>query len=226
MISRQTGLRTGAPDPSQALRKYRAAADRFNLGVGKLRDTHHAIRSQAVRELRLIPGETVLDVGCGTGLSFSLLSDAVGPEGQVIGIDQSPEMLTQARKLIELSGWTNVTTVNAPAAVAEFREQADAALLHYTHDIMREPAALKNVIAHLRPGARIVAVGIKWAPWWNPLVNLIVLRRAWRFTTTFEGLGAPWSHLQSATSGLRWESILGGGAYMACSMVRRRPGNQ
>jgi len=219
VISRETGIRPGAPDRSQALRKYREAADRFNLGVGKLRVAHEAIRSRAVRQLHLLPGDTALDIGCGTGLSFSFLVEAVGSHGHVIGIDQSPEMLAQARTLIERSGWSNVTLVNAPAAVAKFREEADAALFHYTHDIMRESVALKNVIAHLRPGARIVAVGIKWAPWWNLPVNLIVFRRAWRFTTTFDGLGAPWSHLQSATSNLRWEPLLGGGAYMACSVA-------
>ena len=128
-------------------------------------------------------------------------------------------MLARAQHVIDRGGWSNVLLVNAPAAEAKLPAQADAALFHYTHDIMREPAALTNIIGQLKPGARIVAVGIKWAPWWNLPVNLMVLRRAWRFTTTSDGLGAPWSHLQSATSDLRWEPLLGGGAYMACAKL-------
>ncbi len=53
-------------------------------------------RRLAIPLLHLARGDTVLDVGCGTGLNFALLSEAVGPTGRIVGIDSSAEMLTQA----------------------------------------------------------------------------------------------------------------------------------
>ena len=217
MVLKETGTRGAAPDRDAALRKYRAAVDNFDLGVEHLRDVHWEIRERSIRELHLQEGDTVLDVGCGTGLSFPLLVEAVGAHGRVIGIDQSPEMLTRARILIARHQWLNVTLVSAPAAEAKIPAPADAALFHYTHDIMREPAALENIIAQLKPGAHIVAVGMKWAQWWNVPINLTVLRRARRFITTFDGLRAPWSHLKDLATDFRCEPLLGGGAYIACA---------
>jgi len=53
-------------------------------------------------------------------------------------------------------------------------------LLHFTHDVLRRPQALDHVLAHLRPGARIVATGLQWAPGWALPVNLFVWGAAWR----------------------------------------------
>ena len=39
------------------------------------------IRPEAIRRLDLKPGESVLDLGCGTGLSFDMLQQGVGPRG-------------------------------------------------------------------------------------------------------------------------------------------------
>lgn len=47
----------------------------------------NAYRKQAVRALGLQPGDTVVDVGCGTGLNFPLLQQAVGPAGRIVGVD-------------------------------------------------------------------------------------------------------------------------------------------
>ncbi|GAA2593759.1 hypothetical protein GCM10010399_25430 [Dactylosporangium fulvum] len=51
----------------------------------------------AVTEARLKPGGVVIDVGCGTGRALPALRDAVGPQGTVIGVDLTPQMLTAAR---------------------------------------------------------------------------------------------------------------------------------
>ncbi|MFC5883555.1 methyltransferase domain-containing protein [Kitasatospora sp. CM 4170] len=50
----------------------------------------------AIAELGLRPGDSVLDAGCGTGRALPLLRAAVGPEGQVLGADVTPEMLDEA----------------------------------------------------------------------------------------------------------------------------------
>jgi ubiquinone/menaquinone biosynthesis C-methylase UbiE len=61
------------------------------------------IRS-AIKALRLPPGSRGLDAGCGIGSHTLLLTEAVAPGGHVTGLDQSPQLLNQARETAERSG--------------------------------------------------------------------------------------------------------------------------
>lgn len=54
------------------------------------------------------PGETVVDTGSGSGFDALIAATMVGPEGQVIGIDMTPEMLKKAQAGAEVMGLTNV----------------------------------------------------------------------------------------------------------------------
>jgi len=56
----------------------------------------------------LKPGETVLDLGSGGGFDCFLAANAVGPEGRVVGVDMTPEMLSKARANSERMGMKNV----------------------------------------------------------------------------------------------------------------------
>src|SRR6478752_3197857 len=58
-------------------------------------------RRRAVKALGLKPGDTVLEIGAGTGRNFPYLVEAVGPSGTVIGVDASKGMLAEARRLVE-----------------------------------------------------------------------------------------------------------------------------
>ncbi len=53
-------------------------------------------------------GETVLDLGSGAGVDVWIAAKAVGPEGQVIGVDMTPEMLEAARRNSDRMGFRNV----------------------------------------------------------------------------------------------------------------------
>jgi len=55
-----------------------------------------SLRRNAVRELDPDTGETVVDLGCGPGGSFSLLATAVEPAGDVLGVDYSSTMVRSA----------------------------------------------------------------------------------------------------------------------------------
>lgn len=56
----------------------------------------------------LQPGETVLDLGCGGGLDCFLAANQVGPQGKVIGVDMTPEMIERARQNALKGGYQNV----------------------------------------------------------------------------------------------------------------------
>ena len=54
------------------------------------------------------PGETVLDLGSGAGIDVFLAAKAVGPQGRVIGVDMTPEMIARARENAQKGGYANV----------------------------------------------------------------------------------------------------------------------
>lgn len=57
----------------------------------------------------LKPGETVVDLGSGSGMDSFVASLKVGPTGRVVGIDMTDEQLAKARRLSELRGFSNIT---------------------------------------------------------------------------------------------------------------------
>ena len=65
-------------------------------------------RRQAIKHLELKKGDRVLDVGCGTGGSFPHLVDAVGGQGEVVGVEISPTVAAVARRPIQKNQWSNV----------------------------------------------------------------------------------------------------------------------
>ena len=173
----------------------------------------------AVERLELRPGDTVIDVACGTGLTFPLLEAAVTHEGRIVGVDLSPEMLSQARERVAAHGWGNVTLIEAAVEAATF-DVADAALFSFTHDVLQSPAAVSNVVASLSPGARVACAGAKLAGGWNPVVNFFVRRAARPYITTFRGLDRPWRELERYTGEMQHRSLALGGAYVAWGAIK------
>lgn len=199
------------PDRGFALEQYRLRAGVYDNELAMF----EPLRREAVAGLRLSPGATVLDVGCGTGLSFPLLAEAVGPRGRIVGIEQCPEMLVKARERLASVGPCEVSLINAPVESARWAGQADAVLFHFTHDVLRRPEAIANVLQHLKPGARVVATGLQWADPWAWPVNLFVWGAALRSVSTLDGLIQPWSDLAAHVPGLDVRSTWMGGIYIA-----------
>jgi SAM-dependent methyltransferase len=203
------------PDRDAALAQYRRRANVYDLELALF----EPVRREAVALLALQPGETVFDLACGTGLSLPLLRRAVGPRGRVIGVEQSPEMLARARQRVRQHRWQNVELIRAPVETARLPGPADAALFHFTHDLLQREDAVAHVLAHLRPGARVVASGIRWAPRWVPAVNLAVWVAAKRSVTTLEGLDRPWQLLEERIGPMTTEHRWLGAVYLARGRV-------
>ncbi|APW36292.1 methyltransferase type 11 [Rhodoferax koreense] len=194
-----------------ALAQYRQRADVYDLEMA----LWEPIRREAIHQLALRPGQTVLDVGCGTGLSFGPLVQALGAHGRVIGIEQSPDMLAKARARVAGCGWGQVELLCSPVANAPIQGMADAALFHFTHDILQQPAAITQVLRHLKPGARVVASGLKWAGPWNWFTNFFVWPAALHSVTSFDGLDQPWRQLAWHLPDMDFQIWLNDGVYIA-----------
>jgi trans-aconitate methyltransferase len=186
------------------------------------RDTaaFQSYRRAVVEALPLRPGQVVLDVGCGTGLCCGLLREKVGPAGEVVGIEESPDMVAVAREHIADEGWANVTVVQAPAEDAELGLTADAALFCAVHDILQSPGALENVMTTLRPGAWVAAGGGKWAAPIMIALNSMVNMLHAPYVRDFTGFDRPWRHLEQMVEDVQVREVAFGSGYV---MTGRAP---
>jgi demethylmenaquinone methyltransferase/2-methoxy-6-polyprenyl-1,4-benzoquinol methylase len=171
-------------------------------------------RRAVVEALPLQPGQVVLDVGCGTGLCCNLLREKVGPDGTVIGIEESPEMAAIAREHIAREGWRNVTVVQSSAEDARLEATADAALFCAVHDILQCPGALRNVLATLCPGAWVAAGGGKWAAPVMVAVNSMIRALHAPYVRDFSGFDRPWRYLEHLVEDVRVQEMAFGGGYV------------
>jgi SAM-dependent methyltransferase len=176
-------------------------------------------REHIVTSLSPNRGDVVLDVGCGSGLCWPRLQDRVGPDGTVVGIDESPEMVGLAKQRAEARGWDNVAVVQSPVAEAKIPVRADAALFCAVHDVLQSPEALHNVIDHLRPGAWVAAGGGKFAAPWLPLLNYQVMALHAPFVRSFDGFDRPWRHLERLLDDVRIVEVAFGMGYVAVGRV-------
>lgn len=94
----------------QLIDLYRQRAGRYDvtgnlyylIGVREF-----AYRQQAVARLNLQSGDTVVEIGCGTGLKFPLLQSCVGPTGKIIGVDMTDMLHCRSRCEDKAKGTTH-----------------------------------------------------------------------------------------------------------------------
>ncbi len=149
------------------MERYTAVAPVYHL-VSLERPVYRTGRVLGIPLLRLAPGDSVLDVGCGTGLNHPLLAAAVGATGRVVGVDSSAEMLRVADRRAVRSGWSNVRLAQHDATrlpelarsdPSLLPDPVDAVLFTYALSLMRPwGMAWRAATALARPGARVVVV--------------------------------------------------------------------
>lgn len=160
------GSAVGESDPSRySWQRYRILAPAYDL-VSLEWPLYRAGRVAGIAAARLRPGQHVVDVGCGTGLSLPLLSDAVGPQGQVIGLDPSAAMLRRAarREVVPRPILLHVDAASVRAqdlAAAGAHGPLHAAFFGYSLSLMPDWAqAFSAVTSLLAPSARVVVVDL------------------------------------------------------------------
>jgi SAM-dependent methyltransferase len=126
-------------------------------------------------------GESVLDVGCGTGATLLRLAAAIGNEGHVLGCDVSAPMLALARQRIAAAGAQNADVIQADAQSHHFAESSfDLLVSRFGVMFFADPtAAFANLRRALRPRGRLAFVC--WAPLADNPLFLLPIQIATRY---------------------------------------------
>jgi len=184
-------------------------------------------RLRAVQALGLRPGDSVIDIACGTGLNFPVIEEAIGPGGRIVGVDLTDAMLAHARDRVETNGWRNISLVHADAADFDFPTAVDAILSTYALSQVPECA---EVIAHgaaaLSGNGRWVVLDLKVpdnTPGWLAQLGTAIVRP---FASIDEWIvRRPWEAIRTAMqeelADLAWTELVFGTAFLAAGS--RRP---
>ena len=113
-------------------------------------------RERAADALDLHPGDTVVEMGCGTGANVSHLRERVGPAGTVVGVDVTRGMLRRAGERVDRAGWENVHLVRADARRPPIGGSVDAVLVTFVVGMFPDTRpVVERWIDTLAPGGRI-----------------------------------------------------------------------
>ena len=119
-----------------------------------------ALRRETLERAALLPGERVLDVGCGTG-TLAIGAAQAHPDCEVVGIDPASAMVGRAREKARAAKATVAFGVGAieklPAEDARFDVVLSSLMLHHVPEESRVEG-LREVRRVLRPGGRLVLV--------------------------------------------------------------------
>ncbi len=175
-------------------------ARRYDLMLAALtlgRERVFRRRIAAVAHLR--PGETVLDVGCGTGSLALVAKQQVGASGRVLGIDPSPQMIARARHKARRRNLALDFQIGVIERLAFPNQSFDAVLstfmMHHLPDDLKR-RGLAEIARVLKPGGRVLVVDMPGhvGPWKSSLDDLPPLMKEAGFSRvetgqlTFQGL--------------------------------------
>jgi SAM-dependent methyltransferase len=199
-------------DVEQIKKKYQRNVVFYDLFTGAFARR----RAHAVAQVGLQGGETVLDLACGSGLSFGLLEEAIGPSGKIVGVELSADMLGRAREKIIHHRWENVVLIHANAEEMDLPPASvDAVLAFYAYDVMLSRRAVERAVRALRPGGRFVSAGprvVAGSRGWlvNPLTRSVA-----RVAAAQPLVARPWKELEDVLGPLSVEEHWWGASYLA-----------
>jgi SAM-dependent methyltransferase len=142
-------------DPGYALS---SSSEDEHERLGRQSDMYAQFTRRLLARAGIEPGMRVLDVGCGPGDVSLLLSELVGADGSVVGVERDEEALSTARRRAVESGAANVEFVLGDFREVEFAGDSFDALvgrlvLMYQGD---PAAAVRDAARHVRSGGVVV----------------------------------------------------------------------
>jgi len=115
--------------------------------------------ARVLPELPVAPGMAVLDVGCGWGDMTMALTERVGPEGRVVGIDCVEAFMEDGRQAAAEKGLANIEFRRGDAEIALPENEFDVVFSRFGTMFFTNPVfALRNMRLALKPGGRMAHI--------------------------------------------------------------------
>lgn len=177
----------------------------------------YAYREKAVKALALKRGDTVVEIGCGTGLNFRLLQNELGSEGKIVGVDLTDSMLSRAQQRVRRNGWSNVELVQSDAAVFSFPQKVDGIISTFALTYIPEyEQVIRAGSQALGPSGRFVILDFKLpSNWILKLAPLLVLTMRPFGVTIDLAQRHPWEALKKYFPNVAVHQFYGGCVYIA-----------
>ena len=177
-------------------------------------------RKHAVGLLNLKPGGRVVELGCGTGLSFPHIIERIGPDGHLTGVDMTAGMLACARERCDRAKWHNVELLQSEIGSYKFPQDINAVIstgvMGYVPEYDR---VIQSAAQALAPEGRLVILDAKQPDAWP----------SWLFKLLFKikkplGLGIeffdnrPWESVEHHFQETAFEVRYGGWVYFSTGL--------
>ena len=173
------------------------------------------IRRKAVDRLQLSPGDSVLEIGCGTGGNLRFLREAVGLEGHIFGVDLSEGMLSKARQLCTKRKWKNVTLIHSDASSYTVPEAVSGVIFSLSYaTIPHHKEVLLHVWNQLQVGRNLVIMDAKLPPGIRGRLFLPCSVWIMRRTVLGNPFIQPWKELAELTEQFKMEELVFGSYYI------------
>lgn len=181
-----------------------------------------AYRKKAISALALQQGDTVVELGCGTGLNFARLQKVVGSSGRIIGVDLTDAMLEEAKERIRRKGWSNVQLIRSDAAAFDYPPRVDGVLSTFALTLFPEyDAIIQRGAGALSQGGKFVILDFKKpdnAPGWLIRIMLLITKP---FGITLDLADRhPWESMARFLSDSRMQEHFFGFVYIATGNAR------
>lgn len=126
----------------------------------------YARRNEIVAACRLQPGQTVADIGAGTGLFTRLFAEAVGEHGRVVAVDIAQKFLDHIATTSREAGLKNIDTVLCTADSTELTpDSVDVAFICDTYHHFEFPLkTMTSLRSALKPNGRVIVIDFRKIP--------------------------------------------------------------
>jgi len=194
-------------------RNYDWSANSYYL-LG-FREAHY--RKAAIASLNLRSGDTAVEIGCGTGLNFRHLQEAVGERGRIVGVDLSDAMLERAEERVRRNGWNNVKLVHTDAAKFDYPALLNGVISSFAITLVPEyDSIIQRASRALGTNGRMVILDLKlpesWPRW---LIKLgVMITRPFGVTLDLSSR-KPWRSMETHFSHVAVKNLYGGFAFIA-----------